>query len=272
MKPNTQLSPHLEKCCLLLSANVSYENTARDLESLTGLRISHSTQQRLVQRYEFTKVRVKQEIEELSVDGGKVRLRTPKGQGCGWRDYKAVNLDGQAVAAYFQDNQALLRWVNQQELSEIVTCLGDGHDGIWNLIAGIATHDSRLEILDWYHLVENLYKVGGDKELLARVEAFLWRGNVAAAIAEFDEWSHPQVENFIAYLYKHQSRIPDYWYFQTEQISSIGSGAIESTVKQIGRRVKISGAQWHKQNVPQVLFHRTAYLNGMLSTTNYLQN
>ncbi len=271
MKLNTQLSPHLEKCCLLLSANVSYANTARDLESLTGLRISHSTQQRLVQRYKFTKVRVKQEVEELSVDGGKVRLRTPVGQGCEWKDYKAVNLHGLAVAAYFQDNQALLTWVHQQELSEIVTCLGDGHDGIWNLIAGIATHDSRLEILDWYHLIENLYKVGGDKDLLARVEAFLWRGNVAAAIAEFDEWSHPQVENFIAYLHKHQSRIPDYWYFQTEQISSIGSGAIESTVKQISRRVKISGAQWHKQNVPQVLSHRTAYLNGMLSTTGYLQ-
>ena len=107
---------------------------------------------------------------------------------------------------------------------------------------------------------------------MARVEAFLWRGNVAAAIAEFEGWSNLPVDNFIAYLHKHHSRIPDYWYLQTEQISSIGSGAIESTVKQIGRRVKISGAQWHKQNVPQVLFHRTAYLNGMLSTTNYLQN
>ncbi len=52
--------------------------------------------------------------------------------------------------------------------------------GIWNLIGGIATNESRLEILDWYHLVENLYKVGGDQALLARVEAFLWRGNVAA--------------------------------------------------------------------------------------------
>ena len=254
-----------------MSANVSYENTARDLEVLTGLRISHSTQQRLVQRHKFLAARVNQEVEELTVDGGKVRLRTPVGQGCEWRDYKAVNLNGQAVAAYFQDNQSLLTWVNQQQLSEICTCIGDGHDGIWNLIAGIATHDNRLEILDWYHLVENLYKVGGDQELLARVEAFLWRGNVAAAIAEFDKWSHSQAENFIAYLDKHHSRIPDYWYFQSEQISSIGSGAVESTVKQIGRRVKISGAQWNKQNVPQVLFHRTAYLNGMLSNTGYLQ-
>lgn len=243
---------------------MSYENAAKDLETLLGLKVSHSTHQRLVQRSEFTSVSVSHEVEELSVDGGKVRLRTPVGQESVWKDYKAINLHGQAVAAFFQDNEALLTWVNRQELSEIFTCIGDGHDGIWNLIAGIASTQRRLEVLDWYHLIENLYKVGGSNERLARVEAHLWRGNVEAAIAEFDGWSHPQVNNFIAYLRKHQSRIPDYWYLQTEQICSIGSGAIESTVKQIGRRVKISGAQWNKENVPQVLKQRTAYLNGLL--------
>jgi hypothetical protein len=29
------------------------------------------------------------------------------------------------------------------------------------LIAGIASEQKRLEILDWYHLKENLYKLGG---------------------------------------------------------------------------------------------------------------
>jgi hypothetical protein len=67
-----------------------------------------------------------------------------------------------------------------------------------------------------------------------------------------------------SYLQKHRHRIPDYWYFQTEQICSIGSGAVESSVKQIARRVKISGAQWIAKNVPQVIKHRTAYLNASL--------
>ncbi len=44
----------------------------------------------------------------------------------------------------------------------------------------------------------------------------------------------------------------NYQYYQAEQICSIGSGAIESTVKQIDRRTKISGAQWKFDNVPQV--------------------
>ena len=39
------MSPQLEANCLLLSANVSYENAARDLQRLTGVYVDHSTQQ-----------------------------------------------------------------------------------------------------------------------------------------------------------------------------------------------------------------------------------
>ena len=48
LKARVRLSPLLEKSCLLLSANVSYENAERDLKLLTGIAVSHSTQQRLV--------------------------------------------------------------------------------------------------------------------------------------------------------------------------------------------------------------------------------
>lgn len=73
-----------------------------------------------------------------------------------------------------------------------------------------------------------------------------------------------QAENFCAYLEKHRHRIVNYQYYQAEQICSIGSGAIESTVKQIDRRTKIRSAQWKVDNVPQVLAHRSAYLNGLI--------
>jgi len=45
----------------------------------------------------------------------------------------------------------------------------------------------------------------------------------------------------------------------------VGSGAVESAVKQIGARLKISGAQWKTENVNQVLSVRCAYLNGSLA-------
>lgn len=146
-----------------------------------------------------------------------------------------------------------------------MTCLGDGHDGIWNIFADIGDQSERREILDWYHLMENLGHVGGSQQRLDAVEALLWQGQVDEAIEQFKDWSRERVDNFIAYLNKHRHRIVNYGYYQAEGIS-IGSGAIESTVKQVGRRIKISGAQWHIDNVPQVLIHRCAYLNGQFST------
>lgn len=256
---------------MLLSANESYQRAAEDIEVLTGVKVSHSSQQRLVHRQELPSPQVEQPVEEVSLDGGKVRLRTSLGQPSEWRDYKAVNLHSCCVAAFFQDNAGLVNWVNAQALSEPLTCLGDGHDGIWNLYAQIGTTAQRQEILDWYHLVENLGKVGGSQQHLDAAEACLWRGNVKGAIEKFDVgqspegvWQPERVRNFIGYLNKHQGRIVNYGYHQAEGIS-IGSGAVESTVKQIGRRVKLSGAQWNKDNVPQVLKQRCAYLNGLFS-------
>jgi hypothetical protein len=199
-------------------------------------------------------------FEALSIDGGKVRLRTPKGEPSQWRDYKAVSLHGQCCGAWLQQNQVMVDWVNQQPLAAVVTCLGDGHDGVWNLIAGIKPTEYRREILDWYHLVENLYKVGGSLQRLAEVRTALWRGQNELVQAAFADWRAPQVENFLSYLSKHDQRIVAYQSYQQAGIC-IGSGAVESTVKRIGLRLKLSGAQWKQENVAQVLKQRCAYLN-----------
>jgi hypothetical protein len=66
------------------------------------------------------------------------------------------------------------------------------------------------------------------------------------------------------YLQKHRHRIVNYDYYQSEGICSIGSGAVESTVKQIDRRLQISGARWKPEHVPHVLAHRCAYLNNLI--------
>jgi len=41
--PYRQLSPHLENCCLRLSATVSYEQAERDVAYLTGIRVAAKT-------------------------------------------------------------------------------------------------------------------------------------------------------------------------------------------------------------------------------------
>ena len=260
VKAYTRWSRYWEKCCFVLSANESYERAAEDIEVLTGVKVSPSTQQGLVHRQTFDLPQAEQAVDEMSLDGGKVRLRTPKGQPSEWRDYKGVNLHECCVGAFFKDNASLVDWVNTQLLSHPLTCLGDGHDGIWNIYQEIGSVSHRREILDWYHLVENLGKVGGSQHRLDAVEAFLWQGDIDNAIELFNESQHERVRSFIAYLNKHRQRIVNYAYYQAEGIS-IGSGAIESTIKQIGRRIKLSGAQWKKDNVPQVLKHRSSYLN-----------
>ncbi|MBO1351316.1 MAG: hypothetical protein EBE86_029925 [Hormoscilla sp. GUM202] len=65
VKPYSQWSPYLEKCCLLLSANSSYEHASEDLKVLTGISVSRGTQQRLVQRHDFEFPTVSEAIEEI---------------------------------------------------------------------------------------------------------------------------------------------------------------------------------------------------------------
>ncbi len=266
VSPHRQLSPHLENCCLRLSATVSYEQAERDVAYLTGIRVPAKTQHRLVHRQTFDLPDIEKPIEELSVDGGKVRLRTFLGEECAWKDYKAIATD-QGMLANFQNNAQLIKWINEQSLTQPVVCLGDGHDGIWNIISQIATVSERREILDWYHLKENLHKVGGSVKRLNQAETLLWQGQVEAAIALFSNCQKRQAQNFCEYLRKHQHRIVNYDYFQAEELCSIGSGAVESLIKQINRRVQLSGAQWNSENVPQVLAHRCAYLNELIGSS-----
>jgi hypothetical protein len=244
-----------------VSANNSYQRTAEDLATLTGIYIPHSTQQRLVHRQNFEPTEVDEDVDTISIDGGKVRIRTPKGQESVWKDYKAVTLGDQAIGGYFKQNGALVHWVNQQPLAQSLWCLGDGHDGIWNLFRQIGTTALRREILDWFHLVENLHRVGLTARRERQMETLLWQGQVEVVIQQFQKKPSVAQRKFVEYLVKHYLRIPNYQQLQAQGFT-IGSGAVESAVKQIGRRVKISGAQWRSENVNQVVKHRCAYLNG----------
>lgn len=264
--PSTQLSPYLETCCLRISANVSYEGAASDIEYFTGIKVSRSSQQRLVHRQNFELPTQEQTLEELSVDGGNIRVRTPQGEICSWLGYKAISLHHLGmVGTSFQDNQVVINWVNEQPLASTLTCIGDGHDGIWNIVEQLAPNTQRREVLDWFHLIENLHKAGGSLKRLKQARAFLWKGQVEETKALFAHCKGKHAQNFCRYLDKHRDRIINYQYHQAEQICSIGSGSVESAVKRVDRRTKISGAQWKQENVPQVLAHRCAYLNGLLS-------
>jgi len=66
-----------------------------------------------------------------------------------------------------------------------------------NLFKEISTSSQRQEIWDWYHLKENLYKVGGERQRIKQAEALLWRGRVEDARAIFDNDHRRQAINFL---------------------------------------------------------------------------
>lgn len=95
--------------------------------------------------------------------------------------------------------------------------------------------------------------MGGSLKRLKAAETLLWQGQVNNTQALFLHCRGKQAKNFIAYLEKHRSRIVNYSYYQAEQLCSIGSGAVESAIKQIGARIKISGAQWNVESINHIL-------------------
>ena len=256
----------LEKCCLLLSANESYQNAENDLLLLTGLKVGHSTYQRKVQKIESPLPEVKQKLKQVSIDGGLIRLRGENpSEKSYWKEYKTARLQGIYYGAFFQDNLSLTDWINSQRLTVPLYCLGDGHDGVWNLMAELGENHHRIEIIDWYHLMENIHKVEAKKDDLEQLKSYLWMGQVSESLKFLSKVSPLGGTQFSNYLKKHRQRIINYHEYQWQQICSIGSGAVESAVKQISHRVKLTGAQWKKENVGRILQLRCAYLNGFLA-------
>jgi hypothetical protein len=93
-------------------------------------------------------------------------MRGAKGEKSYYRDYKIGRLNSQWYGATYLDNGRLIDWINSHKQAVPLVCRGDGHDGVWNIFAEIGTE--RMERLDWYHLKEHLFGVGGSLKRLAR--------------------------------------------------------------------------------------------------------
>lgn len=184
-----------------------------------------------------------------------MRLRHPEtGEPNYWKEYKGVRIENLYYGAAFQANDWLQNWLNSQPLANPVTCLGDGHiKGVWALFRPITPTETRLKILDWYHLVENLYGFGGSLKRLKQAKALLWEGRMDETQALFADCSLEQARQFCDYLERHHHRIVNYSYFQAKQICLIGSGAVQSAIKQVDHRIKLSVSQWVPDNIQQAL-------------------
>ena len=263
MADRSRISPLLDKCLMRVCASAGYQSAERDIKALMGLEVGHSSLHRYVQKQELEMPALLDTIDSSSIDGGKIRMRGAKGEKSYYRDYKIARLNSQWYGAAYLDNERLIDWINSQKQAVPLVCRGDGHDGVWNIFAEIGTE--RMEILDWYHLKEHLFGVGGSLKRLKIAESLLWEGNVIDTIPLFKDLKKLKAVNFIKYIEKHQNRIINYNYWSNIALQpiAVGSGDVESAVKQMGMRVKLSGARWAQANVNQILSLRCAYLNGV---------
>lgn len=264
VKPRVKHSAYLEQCCLRMCAKAAYQQAETDVAMLTGVRVSAKTQERMVKRASLPEAMSDKPVTEMALDGGMVRVRTPKGQPSEWRQYHGIRLNRNGLGmAWFKSSASLLAWVTTLPVASLLYALGDGHCGIWSLFAQMALPGSIDEILDWFHLKENLYKVETTSEQLEVLAAKLWEGQVSTAIRLLEDIDTDSAKRFRGYLDRHTGRIPNYRYYQMEGLP-IGSGPVESLVKQIDARLQLAGAQWNTESLPQVLKLRCAYLNEQL--------
>ncbi|MEO0539085.1 MAG: ISKra4 family transposase [Cyanobacteria bacterium P01_A01_bin.123] len=261
VQPRVQQSPYLAMCCLRMCAKASYQQAETDIAMLTGIRVSAKTQERMVKRSHLPDPVSDEPVQELALDGGMVRVRTPKGKPSEWRQYHAIRVNRDGIGmAWFKHPKALLSWILMRPMATLVYLLGDGHPGIWSLFGQMNIAGFKDEILDWFHLKENLYKVDASPDQLETLSSHLWEGQVGQAKAILKNLQTPSAKRFRAYLDQHSQRIPNYRYYQMEGLP-IGSGPVESLVKQVDARLQLTGAQWNTESLPQMLKLRCAYLN-----------
>lgn len=173
------------------------------------------------------------------------------------------------LVAAIEDVEAFTRRVRTEAdrldatLANAITVLGDGAEWIWNLAETVFPLAD--EVLDAFHAVEHIgdaaKAVWGDgTEATARHRAAGRQALLTGGKIGVERWlqtalpdvppgvSHEPLVHLLAYLAKHPTRL-DY----AERLAegrSIGSGAVESAVKQtINLRLKRTGARWRGEHV-----------------------
>lgn len=148
--------------------------------------------------------------------------------------------------------------------------VGDGAAWVWNVAEDVCP-DGR-QIVDWFHAVQHLaeaantlYPDEGDakkrQHWLNTYKEHLYMGRIHKITAAL---LRRQRSDLAGYFETHQRRM-QYLEFREEGFP-IGSGVIESGVKQFKQRVTGAGMRWKADNANQMLVIRAAVLGNDFAT------
>lgn len=143
--------------------------------------------------------------------------------------------------------------------------IGDGAAWIWNVAEDVSP-DGR-QIVDWFHAVQHLADaaqalypndtdIAKRKRWLTTYKTHLYMGRVHKIIAALHKQNRPDLAH---YFETHQRRM-QYLEFREEGFP-IGSGTVESGVKQFKQRLSGTGMRWKRDNANRMLVIRAAILS-----------
>jgi len=270
-----------------VSASSIWRQTQKHGERLQTY-VEQQRQQVRVERIQLPDVRHDHDQRKaVSMDGGMVNIR-----GQGWRELK--------VGAVFDVQMRLERNPQTQELDEMAhgvnvhytavlgtkedfkpalwalavhhelptarnrSVVADGAMWIWDVAEDICPDGQ--QVLDWFHAVEHLSEAAhalypnpddtaNRKQWLKTHKDHLYMGHIYKIIAAFHQRNRADLA---LYFERHQRRM-QYLEFRENGLP-IGSGTVESGVKQFKQRLSGTGMRWHHDNAKHMLVIRSAVL------------
>lgn len=142
--------------------------------------------------------------------------------------------------------------------------VADGALWIWDVAENVCPDGQ--QVVDWYHATEHLYKAATvlypyDTDLPKRQRWYkkykdhLYMGQIDKIIAVLHQ---RDASHFATYFQRHKRRM-QYLEFREEGLP-IGSGTVESGVKQFKQRLTGTGMRWHLENANRMIILRSAIL------------
>jgi hypothetical protein len=144
----------------------------------------------------------------------------------------------------------------------------DGAEWIWNLIADLLP-DS-IQIVDWYHATQHLAQAAHALFPQDPVQASDWYKRMLTPLFRGEVWKiiHPleqaALPDYARYFDHHQRRM-QYQQFR-EEGCLIGSGPVESEIKQFKARLTGPGMRWSRPHAERMLIIRSAVLSNEFDT------
>lgn len=158
-----------------------------------------------------------------------------------------------------------------------VICIADGAHWIWNLCKELIPQQ-RVEILDWYHVVERigilcaeLYPENESERTTSMTEivGYFYDDKYENVVTKLNQlYTQTKSKELkekiylqITYFDNNKERI--HYPVYRKSGYAIGSGAVESANKYvIQRRLKLPGIRWTNENANNMAHLRTEYING----------